>query len=77
MKKKILRSAVGLIILAAFTFPACEFLEDCMTCELVTDDGSGDPTISTPLIFCGEALQEKLDAGEVTIGGVTTYWNCY
>ena len=77
MKKKILRSVVGLIIVAAFTLPACEFLEDCMTCELITDDGSGTLDYGTPLIFCGDALQEKLDSEAFTIGGVTTYWNCY
>jgi hypothetical protein len=76
MKKTILRSLAGLIILAAFMLPACEFLEDCGTCELVTEDGT-EVTTSTPLLFCGEAYQEKLNSEPTTIGGITTYWNCW
>jgi len=76
MKKRILRSFVGLIVIAAFAFPSCEFLEDCGTCELVTDDGT-DITYGTPLLFCGDQLAERQDASPVTVGGTTTYWNCY
>jgi len=76
MKKRITRSLAALVVLAAFTLPACEFLEDCGTCELVTDDGT-EVTYGTPLIFCGESYQEKLNSEPTTIGGVTTWWNCY
>jgi hypothetical protein len=76
MKKRILRSFVGLIILAAFTLPACEFIEDCGTCELVTDDGT-EVTTGTPLLYCGDQYQERLNSTPTTVGSVTTYWNCY
>jgi len=75
MKKRILRSFVGLIILAAFTLPACEFIEECGTCELVTDDGV-DITYGTPLPFCGDALAEKQSSSPTTIGNTVSYWNC-
>ncbi len=75
MKRKILRSFVGLVVLAAFTLPSCEFLEDCATCESVTDDGSGNYTYGTPLIFCGETLEEKRNE-VVEVGSTTTYWSC-
>ncbi len=76
MKKKILRSFVGLIVLGAFTLPACEFLEDCGTCELVTEDGT-DITYGTPLLFCGDSYTEKVNSSPTTIGNIVTYWNCY
>ncbi|MEX0981869.1 MAG: hypothetical protein WD577_05195 [Bacteroidales bacterium] len=73
MKKQILRSCVGLIVLVAFfTLPACELLEDCGTCVLVTDGEEG-----TPLLFCGDAYQERLNSSPTTINGVTSYWDCY
>jgi len=77
MKKKILRSFVGLIILASFTLPACEFLEDCGTCELVTEiDGVVD-NVGAPLLFCGDQYQERLNSSPTTIGNTVTYWSCY
>lgn len=76
MKKRVLRSLAGLIVLVALTLPACEFLEDCGTCELVTDDGT-EITYGTPLLFCGEAYQEKLNSEPIEVAGVTTWWNCY
>lgn len=72
MKNRILRSCVGLIVLAAFTLPACELLEDCGTCVLVTDGEEG-----TPLLYCGDSYQDKLNSSPTTIGGVTSYWDCY
>ncbi len=57
--------------------PACDFIEECGTCELVTEDANGDVTYGTPLPFCGDQLQEKKDQSPVTVGGITTYWNCY
>ncbi len=76
MKKRIQRSFVGLIVLGAFTLPACEFLEDCGTCELVTVDG-GETTTGTPLVLCGDQYQERLNSSPTVVGDVTTYWNCY
>jgi len=76
MKKRILRSTVGLVFLAALTLPACEFLQECGYCELVTDD-NGDITTSTPIPLCGDKLAEKKDSSPTTIGNTTTYYNCY
>ncbi|MCF8224646.1 MAG: hypothetical protein K9J30_02075 [Bacteroidales bacterium] len=76
MKKRILRSTAAFVFLAAFIMPSCEFLEECGTCELVTDDGN-EITYGTPLIFCGDNLLEKQNSEPVSIGGVTTWWNCY
>ena len=55
----------------------CELLEECGTCELVTIDADNNETRSTPLPFCGEELQSKKDSSPQTIGGITTYWECY
>lgn len=57
--------------------PACDLLEECGTCELVTENADGSVTNGTPLPFCGDALAEKKNSSPVTVGGVTTYWDCY
>lgn len=77
MKKKCTRTFAGLLVLAAMALPACEFLEDCGTCELLEDDGTNITPIGTPLPLCGDPYYEKLNSEPVVIGGVTTYWNCY
>ncbi|MDX2430580.1 MAG: hypothetical protein QNK35_06590, partial [Bacteroides sp.] len=56
---------------------SCELLDECGTCEMVTIDANDNETRSTPLPFCGEELQNKKDSPSETIGGVTTYWECY
>ena len=75
MKKRILRATVGFILLTSVSFTACEFLEDCGTCTLVTDDGT-EVTYGTALLFCGDSYQEKLGSTPTTVLGVTTYWDC-
>jgi hypothetical protein len=75
MKKRNLLITAVFVCLVGF-LPACELLEECGTCELVTDD-NGTITRSTPLPFCGEALKEKQNSTPQTIGNVTTYWECY
>ena len=67
----------ALVISAMVAIPSCNIIEECGTCELVTEDSNGDKTYGTPLPFCGDALAEKDNAAPVTINGVTTYWNCY
>jgi len=57
--------------------PACELLEECGTCELVTENADGTVDYGTPLPYCGETLSEKKNSSPVTVGSVTTYWNCY
>jgi hypothetical protein len=76
MKKRNILSAV-VVVLALAILPACNLVEECGTCELVTEYSDGTPTeYGTPLPFCGDALKDKEDASPVTIGGITTYWNC-
>ena len=75
MKKRRIWFA-GLFILGLALLPACDLLEECGTCELVTDD-NGQISYGSPLPFCGDALKERQNASRVTVGGVTTWWNCY
>jgi len=75
MKKRNLLIAASVIFLVGL-LPACEILEECGTCELVTVE-DGNETRSTPLPFCGEQLAAKQNSQPQTIGGITTYWECY
>lgn len=77
MKKRIVRTFAGLLILASFTLPACEFMEDCGTCEFLEDDGTDVTVVSAALPYCGDSYYDKLNSESTTVGGVTTYWNCY
>ena len=74
-KRNLLISAV--LVMAMTVIPACDLVEECGTCELVTEDADGNKTYGTPLPFCGDDLKDKEDASPVTINGITTYWNCY
>ncbi len=76
MKKRALLIALAFAGMTALT-ASCELIEECGTCELVTIDADGIETRSTPLPFCGDPLQEKKDSSPETIGGITTYWECY
>lgn len=67
----------SVLVLALTIIPACDLVEECGTCELVTEDDQGNKTYGTPLPFCGDDLKEKEDTPPVTINGITTYWNCY
>lgn len=76
MKKgKILFSIFCYIVLVPL--PSCEFLEECGTCEFVTVDEDGVESYGTPLPYCGDALKERQNSSPETVGGITTYWNCY
>ena len=75
MKKRNILISVVFIWVVGF-LPACGFLEECGTCELVTEDADGNITEGTPLPFCGDALSEKQNSSPVTVAGVTTYWDC-
>ena len=76
MKKRNVFISAALVT-ALMLIPACDIVEECGTCELVTEDADGNKTYGTPLPFCGDDLKEKDEASPVTINGVTTYWNCY
>ncbi len=76
MRKRIILSALIFAGLTSLTV-SCEILEECGTCEQVTIDANNNETRSTPLPYCGEELKDRKDSSPVTIGGVTTYWECY
>lgn len=77
MKKRILRSCVGLIVLGAFTLPSCEFIETCGYCELLEDDGNEITVITPEILYCNDSYLNKLNSKPTELLGVTTYWNCY
>jgi hypothetical protein len=67
----------AVVILASGLLGACEVFEECGTCEMVTIDADGNETRTTPLPYCGDQLAERKDSQPVTVGGITTYWECY
>ena len=71
--KRFLRRLLVLASVAVLV-PSCEFLEDCKSCTLVTESGSGTSYGSTAT-YCGTQLAEK-EAENVTINGTTTYYDC-
>jgi len=73
--KKVAKISLALLFLAAIV-PSCELLEDCATCKLITNN-NGSITEGTGILYCGEALAEKENAAPVTIGNITTYYECY
>ena len=75
-RKNILIAAVLIAAMAAL--PACDLIEECGTCEFVTEYSDGtDTEYTTPLPYCGDDLKDKEDASPRTFNGTTTYWNCY
>ena len=76
MRKRIILSALIFAGLTGLTV-SCEVLDECGTCEQVTIDANNNETRSTPRLDCGEDLKDKKDSSPETIGGVTTYWECY
>ena len=67
----------GIFFILFLLIPACDFLEECGTCEFITVDADGNRSSGTPMFFCGDDLQERQNSSPVTVGGVTTYWECY
>ena len=76
MRKRIIHvGAVALFALGLLT--SCDLIEECGTCELVTEVNGSVTDRGTPLPVCGDDLKEREDQAPVTVGGVTTYWECY
>jgi len=79
MKKKILRFSAVFIIVAALV-PACDMLEDCGTCELITQYGDGTSETTLSSVFCGDNYTDKVNSTPITVGEgdnqITTYWSC-
>ena len=59
-----------------YTFDPTFEIAICATCELVTEDATGNKTYGTPIPFCGDALTEKINSDPFTVGSITTYWIC-
>ncbi len=77
MKKRILRTGAGLLFAVALMMPSCDILEDCGTCELVTEWDDGTVTRGTPLVYCGDAYYDKVNSSATSIAGGISYWDCY
>lgn len=73
-KRNIIRAAF--LALCLGIIPACDLLEECGTCEMVTVELDGSLTNSTPTIFCADELADKKDAGTVEVDGKLIYWVC-
>jgi hypothetical protein len=73
MRKHIHRFAFLIFLVALI--PSCELLEDCKSCTLVTEDSSGGTTNGATATYCGTQLAAK-EAENVTINGVTTFYDC-
>lgn len=76
MKKKSIFIA-GLFVLALASIPACDLIEECGTCRLITEENGVVTNEGAALPYCGDDLKEKQNADPVTVAGVTTYWDCY
>lgn len=75
MKKRTLTVA-ALFVFTLGLLTACDFLEECANCKLITEDGDGNITEGTALPLCGDALIEREEQQPVTDGTTTTYWEC-
>jgi len=75
MKKR--KIIIAMVVFFLGFLQACDLLETCGTCEFVTIQADGTESSSSPLPYCGDDLAEKEDQLPNTVGGVTTYWNCY
>lgn len=66
------------VALAICILPSCNLVEECGSCEQVTEDKDGIKTYGTPLLLCGDELKDKENEPLENLpdGGVS-YWNCY
>ena len=75
MKKKLLFGAAFLFVAWAAT--SCETLSDCKFCKFKTYDSStGDTTYGFETEYCGAALIAIEAQKPVTVGTVTTSYEC-
>ncbi len=75
MKKKSIIIA-GLIVLVMALLTACDLIEECGTCSLITEENGQVVDEGASLPFCGDELKERQNSSPVTVAGVTTYWVC-
>ncbi len=75
MRKSILK-VLTLTFLICLAVTSCEILEDCKTCEPVTNN-NGTITTGPGILTCGDDLERK-ESENVTVGNNTSsYYNCY
>ena len=75
MKRKLLFGAAFLFVAWAAT--SCEALSDCKFCKTVaTDSTDGSVTNGSETQYCGAALIAIEAKTPVTVGKVTTKWQC-
>ena len=70
--------AAMLVATALCITPSCDIIEECGSCEQVTEDKDGNEVSrGTALLLCGDELREKDNAPLVPLpdGGVS-YWVC-
>ena len=67
-----------LVVLAMCILPSCDIVEECGSCEQVTEDTDGIKTYGTPLLLCGDELKDKENESlETHPNGDVSYWNCF
>jgi hypothetical protein len=64
------------IISVLISFTSCQDDEYCMKCRKVTYEDGVKTNETTAAPYCGTALDEILDSGDVTIGNKTVRWEC-
>ena len=75
--RKISCKAYMIPVLLAFIMTACEMLEDCKTCAVVTYESGVEVSRGPGILTCGDELEEKENASPVSIGGNrTTDYDC-
>jgi hypothetical protein len=75
MKRKLLFAAGFLFVAWAAT--SCEALSDCKFCKTVaTDSSDGSVNEGSETEYCGAALIAIEAKSPVTVGHVTTTWQC-
>ena len=68
---------VVLVTCSSCFLPACDFLEECGQCEMVTVHPDGSETRTAPIPLCGDDLRDKQNFIPETVDGNTIYWECY
>lgn len=68
---------IAIIFFAGLSFFSCELEDDCAMCKEVTTDADGNVVEEKDAVeYCGTALDEIEAQEPVTIGGLTTQWEC-
>ena len=75
MKKNIVK-ALAISLLIGFSVSSCELLGDCKTCSKVTETDGVETNRTTGILYCGDELDKKENSDPVTVGTITTYWDC-